>query len=177
MRDLNKYVDICKKELDSIGIQYRNPDKWIVSGKLTKSLGYSEIYYDGISNKTKGIISKIPKIVISKRILNDKYPEKYLKETIIHELIHTCDGCTDHGSGFKRIARIINKELGYNIKRCASPDEAKIYHEMYKPKERKYSIECPKCGSRWNYKIKCNTYKHPERYRCSRCKATLRQIN
>lgn len=177
LRDLNKYVNICKRELDSVGIPYKNPDKWIASGKLKRSLGYCALSYNSQREKRKGLISSVPKIVISKRILNDNFPEKYLKETIIHELIHTCNGCGNHGREFQRMAKHVNQELGYSVGTYASREETDYYNQLYSQKENKYFIKCPECGRRWGFKIKGKSYKHPEQYRCSKCKATLIQAN
>ena len=176
MRDLNKYVGICKQELDSIGIPYKNPEKWVASGRLTKAFGNCHIQYNNIYDKKRGIIGCIPRITISKRVLDERVPEKFLKETIIHEMIHTCDGCGDHGYKFNRYASQINVMLGYNIGVTASAEETKVINNLYEPKKRIYSIECPVCKGRINYKIKCKAYKHPERYICRKCKATLRRV-
>lgn len=176
LRDLNRYVDICKKELDSIGIQYRTPDKWESSGRLKTTLGYTSLRYNNINDKRKGIISSVPKIVISKRVLNDEYPERFLKETIIHELIHTLDGCNNHGKRFQHFAGKVRNELGYNVGTYASQEERELYYRMFEKKKREYSIECPECGYRWSYKIKCKTYKNAEHYFCPDCRVNLKRV-
>ena len=62
-------------------------------------------------------------INISDRLLQDDVPIKALKDTIIHEILHTCNGCMNHGTTWKNYADKVNKAYGYNIKRCTSAEE------------------------------------------------------
>lgn len=166
MRNLLQYVNECTEELDLIGIDYTLPKRWESSKRLTRKYGYCRISL--FRNKPT-----IEKIVISSRLLDERIPENILKDTIIHELIHTCDGCFNHGREFQNIARQINDAYGYSIGTYVNKNEHKIVSNVYKPKERKYKISCPTCGRIWGYKIKTKAYKHPEEYICSKCKSKL----
>lgn len=53
-----------------------------------------------------------------------------LKNTIIHELLHTCKGCMKHTGEWKQLAEKVNRYYGYNIKRCDSADEKGISEEQ-----------------------------------------------
>lgn len=170
MRDLLQYVNECTNELDLIGINYTLPKRWESSKRLTWKYGYCKISL--FRNKPT-----IEKIVISERLLDERIPEHILKDTIIHELIHTCDGCYDHGSKFQSIARQINNAYGYLIETRVNDADHKIVSSIYKPKERKYKISCPTCGKTWGYKIKSKAYKYPEKFICTKCKSKLVRVS
>ena len=53
--------------------------------------------------------------------------EKKIKQTIAHELIHTCKGCMNHGERWKHYAMIMNRRYGYEIKRTATDEEMGVY--------------------------------------------------
>ena len=69
---------------------------------------------------------------------------------MIHETIHTQDGCFDHGYGFKRYAAQVNaKYPKYDIGRCNSmaewgADRTKMGHSSW-------VIACNKCGKEYVY--------------------------
>jgi len=170
LRDLLQYVNECTNELDLIGINYTLPKRWESSKRLTWKYGYCKISL--FRNKPT-----IEKIVISERLLDERIPEHILKDTIIHELIHTCDGCYDHGSKFQSIARQINNAYGYLIETRVNDADHKIVSSIYKPKERKYKISCPTCGKTWGYKIKSKAYKYPEKFICTKCKSKLVRVS
>lgn len=79
-------------------------------------------------------------IELSKYLL--ECDEKLVKETLIHELIHTCSGCYNHGVNFKKYAELVKRQKGYNIV-VKSEDEQ--FGE--KAKQDKYKITCLKCGN------------------------------
>lgn len=170
MRNLLQYVNECTNELDLIGINYTLPKRWESSKRLTRKYGYCRISF--FRNKPT-----IEKIVISSRLLDERIPEQILKDTIIHELIHTCDGCYSHGKEFQNVARQINNAYGYSIGTYVSNIESKIVNSVYKPKERKYKISCPSCGKTWGYKIKSKAYKYPEKYICTKCNSKLIRVS
>lgn len=49
-------------------------------------------------------------VEISSRLLADEVSHEALMNTMLHELIHTCKGCMNHGELFKRYAARLNKE-------------------------------------------------------------------
>ena len=51
--------------------------------------------------------------------------EQIIKDTLAHELVHTCKGCNNHGSEFHRIGNLIRRKLGYVIDNCMK--HIKIY--------------------------------------------------
>lgn len=110
-------------------------------------------------------------IDVSDRLLNDNVSDTATKDTIIHEILHTCEGCFNHGEPWQRAANRINSCYPqYNIKRCTSPEEKGIQL----PKESyKYTVSCPSCGSTIGYNRAGKVVQHPNRYRCAKCNGAL----
>jgi predicted SprT family Zn-dependent metalloprotease len=116
--------------------------------------------------------------------LLDSDNEILVKNTILHELCHTCDGCMNHGTKWKTWIRLINTRLGYKISeypyscersgdesdfslvgaqsRCLADKVVKVKHELY----------CTKCGRVYKRTRDSRLTSHPENYRCS-CGGTL----
>lgn len=46
--------------------------------------------------------------------------EKIIQMTIVHELLHTCEGCFNHGAKWKYYAEVMNNKYGYQITRIYS---------------------------------------------------------
>lgn len=85
-------------------------------------------------------------IEISKRLMAEG-AETGLLDTMLHELLHTCEGCMNHGSLWKSYAARLNKK-GFTIYRCNTA-EAKGVPE--REMNYKYRVTCNNCGDVWNY--------------------------
>lgn len=99
-------------------------------------------------------------IEISKIIMDDSTTEGILN-TILHELIHTCKGCFNHGEMWKRYADVLNKRYGLQIKRLSMPEEKGVHKEIAK-----YTLQCQKCGNKFRYTRKTKLVQNPDRFRC-----------
>lgn len=162
MKDFNKLIETCLYELDTIGIKYGNVTKWEINTRAKKRWGQCRILPNGKSFE----------ISISKRLIDDNVPDKSAKSTIIHELLHTCEGCHNHSSKWKKLASYVNSRLGYDIKRCASSAEYGIYDEPASHNV-KYLVKCIKCGKTYERERKSKIIKNPKRYRCGLCGSEL----
>ena len=80
-------------------------------------------------------------IEVSQAVLED---EDLLKQTLVHELLHTCPKCRDHGPKWKAYAQTVNEKLGYRIERTVKTETpaGSLRHE-----EIKYILECQSCGA------------------------------
>lgn len=124
--------------------------KW---ASVRHSFGGYEIY---VSN----IFEKIP---------NDSVAEERLVGTMIHELIHTQQGCWDHKAGFKRLAAYVNaKYPKYDVKRANSMQEYGIKVEDVKKVN--YIAMCTKCGHEWTYYRRPSWYYRASNCSCPFCK-------
>lgn len=165
MRDLNKYAAECIKEIRNYGID-EDFSKWkfVVDGRCSNRMGQCRY-----SKKEIGI----SKFMLDEKILKDDH---WLKDTIIHELLHVAAPRSGHKGKWKALANQVNAKSGgkYNIRRCGDFDEMGIKR---KPKKIKYIVECPKCGYQWKYTRMCNTVKYAEYYRCGKDHTNLRLIS
>ena len=181
----NLYNECCR-ELESIGIDLTNPLLGNIDIKIakrvTKRYGCCKS-----ENPVKTSMKKIKKgrkifikydlfenhhIEISKWVMD--LDDKIIKNTIIHEIIHCFPGCNDHGENFKKYAKLINQNLGYNITRLGN--KAEDYKESnldYKEYANQYNyrITCKKCGI-ISYRQRIAKY-FKLKYRCAKCGGML----
>ncbi len=110
-------------------------------------------------------------IELSERLLN--VDEMACKQTLAHELIHTCYGCGNHGKRFHAYAQKINAAYGYHIKTTNTCEEIGL--ENPSTAEAKYILQCTRCGKEIPRLRYSNVIQNPSKYRC-RCGGTLRRI-
>ena len=97
-----------------------------------------------------------------------------LKNTLCHELLHTCYGCMKHTGRWKAYAERVNAAYGLNIKRAAAAGDREIPEELL-PKAN-YLVRCESCGTEYGRQKLSPLIQHPERYRCGKCKGKLNRI-
>ena len=98
-------------------------------------------------------------------------PEESCRETIAHEVLHTCWGCRNHGTRWKGYAQRMNEVYGYHIARVSTDAEMGTKPE----KAYKYMLRCKACGMEFGRLRASNLTRHPERYRC-RCGGELEVV-
>ncbi len=101
-------------------------------------------------------------------------PEKSCLQTLAHEILHTCPGCQNHGTLFRRYADIMNQRYGYQIRCTNSYEEMGITPEPPASQPR-YLLECRKCGRQFARIRYSTVIAHPSRYRCN-CGGQLKRI-
>lgn len=109
-------------------------------------------------------------INISSRLLNEDVDIWAAKNTMAHEILHTVDGCMNHGPEWKRVANIVNSKYpNYNIKRTTSSEEKGIS----KSESYKFSLTCKDCGKKYYYMKKCKAVQNYRIYTCGCCHGSL----
>ena len=158
MKELSRLARLCMAELDAIGIPYHTPQKWIINTRARHRFGQCHRVRAGVFE-----------ISVSVYLLNDTLSDIPAMNTIMHELLHTVDGCADHGERWKSLASRVNAAYPkYNIKRTSSWEEYKITPPTDAKSAPKYMIECELCGMRVYRTKVTKVVKCPENYRC-RC--------
>lgn len=95
-------------------------------------------------------------------------PEQSCRQTLAHELLHTCPGCRNHGPLWRSYAQQMNQAYGYEITRTGThqalgvPDARPVRH----------LVICQVCGMEFRRTRASALVCHPERYRC-RCGGQL----
>lgn len=94
--------------------------------------------------------------------------ESKIKNVIAHEVLHTCEGCYDHGNQWKEYAQRMNRAYGYQIKRTSSFAEMGLKEdgERRRP-EYKYIIKCQNCGKEYPRQRFTRVMKQINKYRCN----------
>ena len=121
--------------IEDITVNYRALKRW---GQCMKQHGR---YYISISN----------------RLLADDVPDEWAMNTIVHEVLHTVDGCMNHGALWKRYANMMNRRYGYNVKRTSSYPE--LENNAYGRSRYKYAVTCNNCGTEWKFTKKTKSIK------------------
>ncbi len=141
---LERLKDDCLCELDSIDLLYKVGKNitWEIDKRSKRRLGVCRYNMRmGYTYHTIGI---------SNWLLKD-FDDKTIKNTIMHELIHTFEGCNNHGYEWQRYANMVNKKLGYNIKRLSNVqalcENNNINYEEFNNARYKYKITCKHCGN------------------------------
>lgn len=139
LADIYNEICECQQLLQAIGFNMAN-----------KNYGVA-----WLSNKAKRVFGRCRRmsstqytIFINQAYLKTGTPE-HIHNTIMHEVIHSVDGCMNHGPDFKRVGAKVNKYFVFTpIQRC-STDES--YREEVLVQYYKYQLVCTKCGETWNY--------------------------
>lgn len=107
-------------------------------------------------------------IEVSAAILGDR---ELLRLTLVHELLHTCPGCRNHGAKWKAWAQQAGEAMGLDIRRTV-PVEGEV--KPLRQEEIKYVLICESCGARIQRRRMSKAVKYPWRYRC-KCGGQLRR--
>ena len=97
--------------------------------------------------------------------------ERGIKETIIHELIHTLKNCQNHKSEFKYKCYLIQTYLGYSCLNGQQEDTKSVeYLDNFV-----HFLTCEHCHKVLDKGVKfTNKYKHPETRICGICKGNVK---
>ena len=139
MKNLENAVNECKRDIEAVGLKIGNIVSVTVNSRAKSRWGRC--------TRVCGAYKTAYKIEISKALLDDNIDDMALKDTIIHELLHTIEGGHTHTGAWKRAAELMNKTYGYNIKRCTSYEEKGLSEaQIIGVKNPSYIIKCNKCG-------------------------------
>lgn len=154
MKDLQLLAQRAMDELDVIGVPYGYVEKFEVNTRAKSRWGRCR--------RKNGIFS----IDINVELLQDNVADESALDTLIHELLHTCPNCLNHGKEWQQWAELVNDCYAcYNISRCSSAEEKGVdieYHRQRRQTPFKWTIECEDCGRQWNYKRKPTRFDYDE---------------
>ena len=91
-----------------------------------------------------------------------------IRETLAHEVLHTCPNCFDHQLQWKIYASKMKRAYGYNI--STSGDSVAMGITI--PMQRNYVLICQRCKKEIIKERMCKVVKHPEKFHC-RCGGRL----
>lgn len=100
-----------------------------------------------------------------------------LRQTLAHEMLHTCKGCQNHGVKWKEYAAAMQAAYGYLIKRTSSHEEL----GLPKPDKQegqapaRYVLRCSACGREFRRSKASKLVKYPHLFRC-KCGGKLKRM-
>jgi len=168
MKDLTPYIKEAIEDLEAIDIQIGTVVDFKVNTRAKSRWGLCERVYG------RGDDWKFQKfqIEISSELLQDEVSDIALMDTLIHELLHTCENCMKHTGEWKALAERVNSFYPmYNIKRCTSASEKGIKRDET---NYKYKIVCQQCGCTCYYRKETKIVKlvrSTNRCLCGKCKS------
>lgn len=161
--DIEKIVSECRDELATIGIT--TPEVKVSTMRSTKCWGEC---VQKANKRTKEVLST--EIRINKALCDGDQKHEYpLKNTIIHELLHSATPFARHGKAWLELADKVNNELPYRV--VVYGDYSKyglLIHKEIK-KEKLYIVKCEKCGQEIKRQRFCKVIANMNRYRCGKC--------
>lgn len=98
--------------------------------------------------------------------------DKEIETVILHELLHTCPRCLNHGSRWKAYAERVNQKYGYQITTRTSYEALGLVAPESREKV-KYLVVCSKCGMEYPRRRKCSLVENVDRYTCGKCGGKL----
>lgn len=166
--EINEWFREVLAEADAIRIPYsKNLNRHITINKRAKSRF-------GCCKKIKRGIKTEFEIEISHRLLF--CDPKMVKQTLAHEILHTCPRCDNHGSTWKAYAHLWNEAFGYQIKRTGSAEELGLDKKFIsQPLKENYLVVCKKCGAKMARTRMSPLVRYPHHYRC-RCGGNLERV-
>ena len=162
MYDFNKVVQNCLLKCDETNIKYG-----IIKGFTLFNEGRD---YLGIC---KTVNCDEYTIEISSMLLDEQIPIEILESVILHEILHTCIGCFNHGKTWRQEAQKINSKYGYNISRRGNIQikDLNLMGGRYK-----YVVRCKSCGKLYGYQRMSKALKNLNDYECPICKGELERV-
>jgi len=128
MADLNAIEIPISTDIRKVEINTRAQSRWSMTHKRYDE--YHEKYYtiDINADLCTGLVNE------------------GLRETMLHELIHTCESCMNHGDTWLSYVAKCNSIYGTKIKRASNADDKGFTKEMRASSPRfKYEVICLDC--------------------------------
>jgi hypothetical protein len=126
MKNVQELYQEALEEIKSLGIKTGN----IVELKINKHLKVNIGQYVNLSDFSDEILEnendnkeELYNIEIAEFFINECESEKLIKQTLIHLILHTCEGCQNHGRKWKKLAEEMNDAYGYNITHFRTEEE------------------------------------------------------
>lgn len=156
MKNLEQLAALCEADLRSLGIRTGAVVCWRINTRAKSCWGQCRELAPGRFE-----------LSIAARLLQDEVSDQAAKNTIVHELLHTCPGCHGHRGRWAELAAEVNRRLPqYTIKRTATLEE-KGLAPVIRTRTDRYMLRCTRCGRTFCRERQSRLILHPEQYRCT----------
>ena len=163
MRNIHEVMANCLNKLDAIGIEYGRIVSVSINTRAKRRWG-----------QCKQVNGRY-EISISSRLMSEDVALIHLETTVIHEILHTCKGCMNHGMTWKNLAEKVNRAYGYNIKRTTSSEEKGI-EEIPVVRKIKHKFVCMNCGQVITRQRESDFTRFYAFYSCGICKGKFEKV-
>lgn len=160
---LKSVARLCEKELDALNIPYAKGIAYSVNTRAKSRWGQCRY-----NRATKSYSINIADVLVEPTYV------KGLKNTIIHELLHSVPNGMSHTGEWKRYANMINKHYGYNIKRTNTDVEKGV--ALKNNDDSKYVFVCKECGQIIRRNRKSKFTENFQLYKCGKCGGKFERI-
>lgn len=99
-------------------------------------------------------------------------PEEDIRQTVAHEIAHTCPG-RGHDKEWRHWAEVLNRAYGYHISRLGTANSG---CRLEVPERKGHLVVCTKCGCEFHRSRNSNLTLHPDRYTCGKCHGELKLV-
>ena len=171
MNDTEK--EIRKQQTEKAAMLLEKCCRILKAEKIPVSDRISEIKINTRAKARFGKCTQLKKgyeIEISSRLF--ALEDKMIENVILHELLHTCPGCMNHGKRWKAYAAYINRKYDYTITVKTSYETLGL-DEPEKNIQVKYMIRCTRCGASYPRQRMCRLVENVDRYVCGKCGGKL----
>lgn len=183
MRITEAYVKEVLKEASDIldaalpADMYRDCVHIIDNVRLRKGVAWWAQIYKGVGRKQHNYDIEV------NYEFYEAVPEANVKQclltTLCHELIHTVDGCFNHGEGFKLCAEAVRRYTNNYVCVTRKKQLTDWGGKVEDVPSFRYIVTCNNCGRTWGYMSKPKSYGNEYEYECGECKGsiTVRKVN
>lgn len=159
MKNYELLREECLNEVRNAGIEPGNIVRWTINKRAKKRWGQCRKYPNGECE-----------IEISSWVLEDeRIPVEICKNTLIHEILHSCPECMGHTGMWKVYAKRMKDIYGYEITRTANRTDFGIEEYEVQSRPVKYVYRCKGCGQVITRTRSCKFTKYYRRYGCGLC--------
>ena len=162
MRNLEKYLKECMNMCKYANIPFRKitgislNSRMTAWGKCKKNKKSTWCDLDSVSFRIE-----INPMLVDENVTPT---EEGLVNTILHEILHTCESSFNHGATWQKHCDTIRRHYGIDIKRTNTAEE-KTVNEAACQEYYKYICKCNDCGHIVGRNRKSNFVNYPHLYR------------
>lgn len=152
----NELVVECKQMLEDIKIIIPQNITFNTNSRYTRRLG----------NCRRFIATNNFEISIATHVvIGDDVDYTTTKNTLLHEMLHTLDGCFNHGKTWKYYASLVKKNYGFDISRTG--EITKKHQDVLNMGKVIKTLKCESCGKEFSFP---ETSKYIKKYNDFTCK-------
>lgn len=129
LNDIRKMVEVCRGELGDLGLKTGEIASVSFNSRAKTLFGRCRRERSGTYH------IEIMTYLNRHRTLDE------IRQTVMHEVIHTLPACGNHGETFQKTARLVNERLGFRISTTS-----KLSKEAKEAVAFAYVLKCGYCG-------------------------------